>query len=136
MKRPIMCLMLGALTLTVMTTTGCLLFIAGAAGAGVGAVAYYDNELRASRDVTLDKAWDAAKAVMKEMEYTIDPAESHKDATGGVVKGHNAKNQVVQITLMRQTEKTTEIRVRVGAFATEADKNAENQVFEKICKHF
>ena len=117
------------------TTTGCLLFVAGA-GAGVGAVAYYDNELCASRDVTVDRAWDAANAVMKEMEYTIIPAETHKDATGGVVQGRNAKDQVVRVKLTRQTDKTTEIRVRVGMFATEADKSAENLVFEKICKHF
>ena len=84
MKRLSMCMMVGGLALTALTTTSCLLFVAGA-GAGVGAVAYYDNELCASRDVTVDRAWDAAHATMKEMEYIIIPAETHKDATGGGV---------------------------------------------------
>lgn len=135
MNRVTRCIMAGSLAITALTTTGCLLFVAGA-GAGVGAVAYYDNELCATRDVGMDRAWDAANATMKEMDYTIIPAETHKDATGGVVKGRNSKDQVVQIKLTRQTDKTTEIRVRVGMFATDADKSAENMVFEKLSKHF
>ena len=123
------------LAVTAMTTTGCFLVAAGAAG-GVGAVAYYDNELVATRDVSVDRTWDAANAVMKELEYTLIPAETHKDATGGVVQGRNAKDQVVRIKFARQTEKTTEIRVRVGTFATTADRSAENLIFEKLAKHF
>lgn len=128
-------MLVGTLAITALTTTGCLLFVAGA-GAGVGTVAYYDNELCAPRDVSVDRAWNAAHAVMKEMEYTIIPAETHMDATGGVVQGRNAKDQVVRIKLIRQTDKTTEIRVRVGMFATEVDKNAENLIFEKLSKRF
>ena len=135
MKSLGMCMMVGGLALTALTTTSCLLFVAGA-GAGVGAVAYYDNELCSSRDVTVDRAWDAAHAAMKEMEYTVIPAETHKDATGGVVQGRNSHDQVVRVKLTRQTEKTTEIRVRVGAFATSADRSAESLLFEKICKRF
>ena len=135
MKRSCACVMAGGLAVAMMfTTTGCLLFVAGA-GAGVGAVAYYDNELCATRDVSVDRAWDAANTTMKEMEYTIIPAETHKDATGGVVQGRNAKDQIVRIKLTRKSEKSTEIRVRVGTFATEADKNAENVVFDKLAKH-
>ena len=135
MKKLNGCILAGTLAFTILTTTGCLLFVAGA-GAGVGAVAYYDNELCTTRDVNLDHAWDSANATMKEMGYTIIPAETHKDATGGVVQGRNAKDQVVRIKLIRQAEKITEIRVRVGMFATDADKSAENLVFEKLSKHF
>ena len=128
-------ILVAALGVTVMTTSGCLLFVAGA-GAGVGAVAYYDNELVTSREVTLERAWDAANAVMVEMEYTITPSESQKDATGGIVQGRNASNQIVRIKVTRLTEKTTEIRIRVGAFATTADQRAENLLLEKLCKRF
>lgn len=120
-----------------MTMAGCALFVVGAgAGAGAGAVAYYGNELRASREVTVDRAWDAANTAMKEMEYTIVPAETHKDATGGVVQGRNAKDQVVSIKLMRQTDKITEIHVTVGTFATQDSRNAEQLLFDKMGKHF
>ena len=105
-------------------------------GAGVGAVAYYNNELVATRDVTVDRAWDAAHAVMKEMEYTVIPAETHKDAAGGVVQGRNAKDQVVSVKLIRKTDKSTEIRVRVGLFATSEGRAAEQMIYDKLSKHF
>jgi len=135
MRKLNVCITVAGLAVTALTTTGCLLFVAGA-GAGVGAIAYHDNELISSRDVSMDRAWDAANAAMTEMEYTIVPAETHKDATGGVVQGYNAKNQVVRIKLARQTETTTELRIRVGAFATSDDRRAEQLLYEKIVKHF
>ena len=48
----------------------------------------------------------------------------------------NAKDQVVRIKLTRQTEESTEIFVRVGMLAIAPDRNAENLVLEKICRHF
>jgi len=128
-------IMLGGLAVMAMTTAGCLLFVVGA-GAGVGTVAYYDNELRVACPVTVERAWAAATAAMQEMAYTTIPAETRQDATGGVVQGRNASDQIVRIRLTRVTETTTEIRVRVGAFATADDRRAENLLYEKIVKHF
>jgi len=46
-------------------TSGCLLFVAGAAAsAGVGTYAYVSGELRSSEAVKLDKSWAAAQAAM------------------------------------------------------------------------
>ena len=58
-------------------------------------MSYVGNELRATHDVSLNHAWDAANAAMKDMEFTIIPAETHKDGTGGVMQGRNAKDQKV-----------------------------------------
>jgi len=128
--------MVGGLAVLLSMTAGCILFAVGVgAGAGVGAVAYYDNELRATREITVDRGWNAAQAAMKDMAYTIIPAETHKDGAGGVVQGRNAKDQVVRIQLIRQTDKTTEIRVRVGTFGMQNDRDAEQALFEKLTTH-
>ena len=115
--------------------SGCLLFVAGAA-AGVGAVAYTQNELRTAREVAMEPAWNATQAAMKETGCTIVPAETHWDATNSVVKGRNAKDQVVKVKLTAMGDKITEFRVRVGTFDTAEDRKAERELFDAICKHF
>lgn len=137
MKRRDACILAAALAAALLTTTGCRLLMLGAGVAvGAGAVSYYENELLVSRDVTLDRAWDAAQAAMPEMGYSIIGAETHKDATGAVVQGRTGTDQTVSIKLTRQTETTTEIRVRVGTFATQADRSAATLLYEKMSKHF
>lgn len=128
--------MAGGLALALSAAAGCALFVAGAGvSAGAGAVGYYGNELRVTREATVDRAWEAANLAMKEMEFTIIPAETRKDATGGVVQGRNAKDQVVVVKLLRQTDRITEIHVRVGLFATRENQNAEQLLFDKMAKH-
>lgn len=126
----------GLLAATMFTGAGCLLFAVGAAAGGAGAVAYYENQLCATNDVSLERAWSAANTAMKEMTYTIIPAETHKDVNGGVVQGRNAKDQVVCIKLTRLTEKTLDIRVRVGTFATPDDRAAGQLLYDKMRSHY
>ena len=122
-----------AVVVMMMAAQGCALFLIGAgAGAAVGVVSYAGNELRATHDVRLNRAWDAANAAMRDMEYTVIPAETRKDGAGGVVQGRNAKDQRVRIQLLRQTDKLTEIRVRVGEFDTAANKVAAQALYDKL----
>ncbi len=122
-----------AIVLMLLATQGCALFLIGAgAGAAIGVVSYIGNELRVTQDATLNRAWDAATAAMRELEFTIIPAETHKDGLGGILQGQNAKKQRVQIQLIRQTEQTTEIRIRVGEFDTAANKAAALLLYDKL----
>ena len=137
MKKQEVCMLAGLLAVTMFTGAGCLLFAVGAAaGAGAGAVAYYENELCATNDVSLDRAWDAGNTAMKEMAYTIIPAETHKDVNGGVVQGRTAKDQVVYSKFKRRPEKTLESRLRVGMFATPDDRAAGQMLYDKMRMHF
>ena len=137
MKRRHACMLAAGLAAVVLTATGCRLMMLGAGVAvGAGAISYYENELYAARDVTLERAWNASQAAMQELGYSTIAAETHKDATGGVVQGRSATDQVVNIRLTRQTDNTTEIRVRVGTFATQADRSAATLLYEKMSKHF
>ena len=112
---------------------GCALFLIGtAAGAGAGTVSYVGNELRVTHEVKLDRAWDVANATMKDMEYITIPSETHKDVISGVLRGRNAKDQKVVVQLLRQSDKLTEIRVRVGVFTTDANRAAAQMFYDKM----
>ena len=125
-----------AIVAMIFTAQGCTLFLIGAgAGTAEGVVSYTGNELCVMQDATLNRTWDAATAAMREMEFTVITAETHKDGLGGIVKGQNAKNQRVQIQLLRQTEQVTEIRIRVGEFDTAANKAAALLFYEKLKTH-
>ncbi len=124
------------LAVVAMETGGCVLFVAGAAaGAGIGTVAYVDNELRVSRDVSVDRAWDAAQAAMKDLQITVIPAETHKDQLGGVMQGRDAKDRQVRIEVTRQSDTVTKIGVRVGTFASSNNQEAAQQIYDTMNKH-
>ena len=125
-----------ATVVMICATQGCALFLVGAgAGTAVGVISYTGNELCVMQDATLNRTWDAATAAMREMEFIVIPAETHKDGLGGIVKGQNAKKQRVQIQLLRQTEQVTEIRIRIGEFDTAANKAAAQLLYDKLKAH-
>jgi hypothetical protein len=69
---------------------------------------------------------------MKDMEYVV--IQTQKDATSGKLSGRNAKDQRVVIEVFRQTDKATEVRIRVGEFATSANKAAAQAFYDKLKK--
>lgn len=120
----------------IIAAQGCALFLIGAgAGVAVGVVSYSGNELRVTLDAGLNQAWEASKSAMKDMEYTVIPAETHKDGSGGILQGRNATDQPVRIQLLRQTDKVTEIRIRIGEFDTAANKAAAQVLYDKLKIH-
>ncbi|HUK81281.1 MAG TPA: DUF3568 family protein [Verrucomicrobiae bacterium] len=115
------------------TLNGCALFVVGAAvGAGAGGVSYMSNELRTTQNVTVDAAWKAANAAMQELQFAVIEGKSFKDATGGTLYGHNAKDQPIRIQLLRQSDNVTEIRVRVGTFDTTANRETARLIYDKM----
>jgi hypothetical protein len=115
-------------------TQGCvpLLVVGVAAGAAAGTVSYVSNELRVVHDVSVDRAWDAGLGAMKEMQFVVLTPESRKDGTGGIIRGRNAKDQPVTIQLLRQSERMTEIRVRVGTMNTAANRDAAQLLYNAM----
>jgi hypothetical protein len=118
-------------------TQGCALFVVGAAavGAGVGTASYMGNELRITREVTLDNAWTAANDAVKELEFRVDKSKTVKDAMSGTIEAMTAQNQPVRIQVLRQSDKLTEIRVRVGTFDTTANRQSAQLIYDKMNKH-
>ena len=112
-----------------------MVLIGAGAGTAVGVVSYVGNELRVTQDVPLNRAWAAANAALHEMEFAVSAADTRKDGLGGVVQGRTAQGQTVRIQLVRQTDTSTEIRVRVGEFDTVANKASAQALFEKLKAH-
>ena len=122
--------------LTCMLAQGCALFVVGAAvGAGAGTASYMGNELRATREVSIDRAWAAANDAMHELQFRIDQTKTAKDAMSGTLQAVTAQNQPVRIQLLRQTDRLTEIRVRVGTFDTTANRQSARLVYDKMSAH-
>ena len=120
----------------ILASQGCALFLVGAAaGAGAGTVSYMGNELHATQDVSVDRAWTAANAAMQDLQFAIIKDKTVKDLTSGIVYARNAKDQTVSIRLERQSDRMTEIRVRVGTFDTTANRQMAQLVYDKMKSH-
>ena len=125
-------LLLGLLVALAAVASGCLLLVAGAAaGAGAGSYAYVNGELRSSEAVTLDKAWDAAQAGVKELGCNV--VEKQKVALEAKLTARGPGDKKVQVKLIKQSDTVTEIRIRVGTFG---DETPSRQILEKIKSHF
>jgi hypothetical protein len=114
-------------------TQGCALFVVGAAvGAGVGTASYMGNELRITREVTMDQAWSAANDAVKDLQFRVDQTKTVKDAMSGKLVAMTAQSQPVRIQLIRQSDRLTEIRVSVGTFDTTANRQSAQFVYDKM----
>lgn len=112
---------------------GCALFVVGAvAGAAGGGVSYLGNELCVTQEVTVDRVWNAAHSAVSELQFSVISTESYKDGTGGTLVSRNAKQQKVKVVMMRQSDRLTEIRIRVGSFNTAANRAAAQLVYDKM----
>jgi len=127
-----------ALFVTGLSLQGCAVVLVGAAAAGAtgGAVSYFGNELETIQEVTIDKAWTAAQGAVNELQYTTDPTRSRKDGVSALLYCRNGKQQKVIIQLFRQSDRLTEIHVRIGFFDTTANRQEAQLVYEKMRLRF
>lgn len=105
-------LMLGLLPLL----TGCVVAVAGAAGAG--AIAYVRGELQSSVDQSYARVVEATRAALKELEYA--KISEKKDAIDAELIYRTALDKKVTIRLNRVTEKTTKVKIRIDLLGDEA----------------
>jgi len=114
MKKLKFALFAAALLTALTLVQGCALLLLGgvAAGTAYGTVKYVDNTLKVTQEVSLDKAWAAAKATLKNMNIPV--IRSAQDAASGKLEATNARNQPVTIQLTRQTDTVTVIEKPVG----------------------
>jgi hypothetical protein len=103
--------------------------VGGAAGAGT--VAWVRGELKALEDVTLDRAWPAAKQAMSDLEFMV--TKSEKDAFEGKLVARGAGDKKIVVSLKKESDAVTEIRIRVGTFGDEA---MSRKILETIKKNF
>lgn len=121
--------LLGISLLTISSCT--LLLIGGAAAAGAGTAIYLMGELKATEAVPFDRAWNACEAGLVDLDFFITSRE--KDALSGVIIARGAGDRKITIKLNRQSDKVTEIRIRVDTFG---DESLSRLILEKIKSHF
>ncbi|MBI1841049.1 MAG: DUF3568 family protein [Verrucomicrobia bacterium] len=118
-----------ALCLMLLSVAGCasIALIGAGAAAGVAGVAYANGELKTSLEASLDNAYAAAQAAMKDFQFSIK--KTAKDVLYAKVEATTAQDKSVQITLNKTSDKITELRIRVGVFG---DESLSRSIHEKI----
>jgi hypothetical protein len=98
--------------------TGCAAAVVGAgAGAGIGAYAYSKGELKSVEAASIDKVWKAVEKTVEEMGFVVEVKS--KDALTGILEARGANDKKITIKIGFMTEKTTEVKIRVGFFGNE-----------------
>jgi hypothetical protein len=112
-------------------TNGCFLFVVGAAaGAGAAGYAWVNGEVKTTEAASMNQAWDASLAAMKDLEFTV--TDKSKDALSGYVTAQTADNKAIKINLKYISNTSTEVRIRVGTFG---DENLSRTILNKIRNH-
>lgn len=110
---------------------GCVVAAVGAAAAaGYGAYKYAKGELRNTENVSLDKAWSATQAGIKDLEFRVK--EQAKDALEAKLVAVKVDNKEVKIHLKAESDTVTTFSVRVG---TIGDEEMSRRVMDAIRKH-
>lgn len=108
-----------------MILSGCAAIIG--VGAGAGTVAYIRGELKATKDVGIDRVWSASRQAMRNLEFPI--INTKKDASSAVLESETADERSITIRLKRVSERTTQIGIRVGWFG---DEELSRLILDKI----
>jgi hypothetical protein len=112
--------------------SGCAaVLLGGGAAAGAGTILYVKGELRSTEEVSLDTAWIATQAAIKDMEFVTGTAE--KDAVSARLIAYTSDSREIKITLKTQSDKLTEIGIRVGTFG---DESLSRLILENIRKRY
>ncbi|MBU6401731.1 MAG: DUF3568 family protein, partial [Verrucomicrobia bacterium] len=110
--------------------SGCAVLLLGTgAAAGAGTVVYYNGQLRATEDASLDRTWSASQSAMKDLQIAV--VEKKKDGLTGYLRGRSSGAKRVTVNLKRKTDQVTEVRVRVGYVG---DKVISQQILDQIRK--
>lgn len=111
--------------------SGCVAAAVGVgAGAGAGTYAYVKGEMKSVEQATLEKTWSAVEKTVKEMGFIVE-SQSH-DALAGTIEARGAGNKKITIKVVLVTDKTTEVRIRIGTFG---DEKFSYQILDRIRKN-
>jgi hypothetical protein len=107
------------LLFTAMAGTGCALFVAAGAVAGVGTAEYIAGELKQTYSTPMEKAWNASLAGVDELK--MKPTEKYIDNLdqNRVIKGKTQDGKDFQISLEAMGKDVTLVKVRIGVFGDE-----------------
>ena len=108
-----------------LSLTGCVAVVAGAAGAGT--VAYVEGRIDAPLNANYTKSRQAVDLAIKQLEFAL--INEHHDALTAYFTARTAGDKKISITLMKVTDSTSRVQIRVGIFG---DENLSLTVLNKI----
>jgi hypothetical protein len=120
----------GLILVLILLLNNACAFLAGGA-AGIGAIAFIGGELKSTEEVSLDRAWDATKKAMDDMEFTVKSKE--KDALSAQLTARLVSGKQVTINLKKESDRFIEISIRIGVFGNEF---LSQKILETIRKNF
>ena len=120
-----------SLAAVLVLNSGCALLVIGGLAAGAGAVVYVNGELKDTEAVAYDNAYSATLAAMNDLSYAV--VNEQKSPITATITARGMGDKKIQVTLDKQSDTVTEIRVRVGTFG---DKDQAQLILDKIKSHF
>lgn len=123
----------GVCILAVILAQGCVGSSGGHSGGTAGSgVAIRGNELRTTRDVSLERAWEATKLVAGELRWVVRMELTQKSNARAVMTANDGEGRVVVVQLEARGARTTEIRVRVGEGASSVNAAQAELVYRRL----
>ncbi len=105
--------------------SGCAALVG--AGAGAAGVAYVAGELQANVDGTPPQVVNATLDAFEDMDIAIVSYDSSD--MDGEVTGRTADDTRVQVSVDRETDRTSELGIRVGTFG---DEQMSRRIYDRI----
>jgi len=107
--------------------SGCMLLVAG--GAGAGSVAYIKGDLNANLEASLKRSVTVTNRAVRSLRYA--KVSEATDAYSSHIIARTASDKKIEITLKKATKRTTHITIRVGMFG---DEDVSNAILSEINK--
>jgi hypothetical protein len=108
---------------TLAITSGCFLVAVGAAGAaGAGTVAYVRGELNATLGNQYNPVVDASSRAVSQLQFAM--VSETRDAFNAEIIARTAQDKKIDITVTKQGDDLTNIRIRIGMFGNEEESRA------------
>jgi hypothetical protein len=117
-----------SLTFTVLSSSGCFLLLAGAAG-GAGTAVWLQSKLSQTVNGPLPQAIQGAKAGLADLKVVVDKETTEPDVTQ--LKGE-FDGKPYWVDIRKVTDRSSKIEVRVGV---PGDEKATRRIMEAIMKH-
>lgn len=105
--------------------SGCVLVVAGAAGAGT--VAYVEGELRTTVGKNYERVCRASVKAVDQLQFHL--ISEAKDALSDTITARTGQDKKVTIVLKREAEGVTSVNIRVGIVGNEA---TSREIFNQI----
>ena len=126
MRTHLVCLLV-LLTGLTMSSSGCILLVAGAGAAGT--VAYMEGDLETEVHHNIEQTYTATQKAADELKLHVITGDGGKDALSATVVARDAADKRVTIKLKTVTQDITKLSVRVGTFG---DQTKQRLIYDKI----